>query len=337
MMTQRMIEILKAIIDEFINTAEPVASKTLVEEYHLPYSSATIRNDMAILEAEGYLEKPHTSAGRIPSNKGYKYYCENLLDKGLNDKVKYEVANIFSDSTMNVEDCVKQSCRMISDMTNLTSGVLGPNANLQTLEHIALFPLDDKTAVCVFVTNTGHTENKTFNFKDSVSADDIKTCTDILNDRLKGTQISDLKEKLESIRPILVNNVKRHEMLFNAFIGAFTRFASEKLYFSGTSNLMYQPEFSDTEKLKELIKIFDDPNKIKEIVAEDNGENQVTAIMPKGTELIWKDDMAIVTTDVRLSKKEIGKLMVMGPRRMEYNRVLSLMSLISKALDDIYK
>ena len=91
------------------------------------------------------------------------------------------------------------------------------------------------------------------------------------------------------------------------------------------------------EKLKELIKIFDDPNKIKEIVAEDNGENQVTAIMPKGTELIWKDDMAIVTTDVRLSKKEIGKLMVMGPRRMEYNRVLSLMSLISKALDDIYK
>lgn len=126
-------------------------------------------------------------------------------------------------------------------------------------------------------------------------------------------------------------------MLFNAFIGAFTRFASEKLYFSGTSNLMYQPEFSDTEKLKELIKIFDDPNKIKEIVAEDNGENQVTAIMPKGTELIWKDDMAIVTTDVRLSKKETGKLMVMGPRRMEYNRVLSLMSLISKALDDIYK
>ena len=100
---------------------------------------------------------------------------------------------------------------------------------------------------------------------------------------------------------------------------------------------MYQPEFSDTEKLKELIKIFDDPNKIKEIVAEDNGENQVTAIMPKGTELIWKDDMAIVTTDVRLSKKETGKLMVMGPRRMEYNRVLSLMSLISKALDDIYK
>ncbi len=337
MMTQRMVEILKAIIDEFINTAEPVASKTLVEDYHLPYSSATIRNDMAILEAEGYLEKPHTSAGRIPSNKGYKYYCENLLDKGLDDKVKYAVSSIFSDSSMNVEDCVKQSCKMISDMTKLTSGVLGPNADKQTLEHIAVFPLDDKTAVCVFVTNTGHTENKTFNFKDSVSAEDIKTCTDILNDRLKGTQIIDLKDKLESIKPILVSNVKRHEMLFNAFIGAFTRFASEKLYFSGTSNLIYQPEYADNEKLKELLKIFDDPDKLKQIVTEEKNGNELTAITPKGTELLWKDDMAIVTADIKLSKSEFGKLMVVGPRRMEYNRVLSLMSLISKALEDIYK
>ena len=336
-MTQRMIEILKAIVDEFINTAEPVASKTLVEDYHLPYSSATIRNDMAILEAEGYLEKPHTSAGRIPSNKGYKYYCENLLDKNLDEKVKYAVADIFSDSSMNIEDCVKQSCTMISDMTNLTSGVLGPNANLQTLEHVALFPLDKKTAVCVFVTNTGHTESKTFNFKDDVSSEDIKTCMDILNDRLKGTQIADLREKLESIKPILVDNVKRYEMLFNAFIGAFTRFASEKLYFSGTSNLMYQPEYADGEGLKKLVKIFDNPDRIREIIADKNSGNQVVAVMPKGTELIWKDDIAIATTNIKLSRKEVGKLMVVGPRRMEYNRVLSLLSLVSKTLDDIYK
>lgn len=336
MMTQRMVEILKAIVDEFVDTAEPVASKTLVEKYHLPYSSATIRNDMAILEAEGYIEKPHTSAGRVPSNKGYKYYCENLLDKDMDEKVKYAVSNIFSDSSMNVEDCVKQSCKMISDMTNLTSGVLGPSSKSQTLEHISVFPLDSKTAVCVFITNTGHTENKTFNFVDDVSAEDIKTCTDILNDRLKGTQISELKEKLESIKPLIVSSVKRSEMLFNAFVGAFSRFASDKLYFSGTSNLMYQPEYSDIEKLKGLIRIFDDPEKLKKMVSSDN-ENDVTAIMPKGTELVWKDDMAIITTDIKLNKSDVAKLMVVGPRRMEYNRVLSLMSFISKTINDIYK
>lgn len=336
MMTQRMVEILKAIVDEFVDTAEPVASKTLVEKYHLPYSSATIRNDMAILEAEGYIEKPHTSAGRVPSNKGYKYYCENLLDKDMDEKVKYAVSNIFSDSSMNVEDCVKQSCKMISDMTNLTSGVLGPSSKSLTLEHISVFPLDSKTAVCVFITNTGHTENKTFNFVDDVSAEDIKTCTDILNDRLKGTQISELKEKLESIKPLIVSSVKRSEMLFNAFVGAFSRFASDKLYFSGTSNLMYQPEYSDIEKLKGLIRIFDDPEKLKKMVSSDN-ENDVTAIMPKGTELVWKDDMAIITTDIKLNKSDVAKLMVVGPRRMEYNRVLSLMSFISKTINDIYK
>lgn len=336
MLTQRMIEILKAIVDEFVDTAEPVASKTLVEKYKLPYSSATIRNEMAVLEKEGYIEKPHTSAGRIPSNKGYKFYCEHLLNKDMDEEVKYAVSNIFSDSSMNVEDCVKESCKMISDMTNLTSGVLGPNSKEQTLEHLSVFPLDNKTAVCVFVTNTGHTENKTFNFQDEVTAEDIKTCTDILNERLKGTKINELKEKLESIKPILVQSVKRHEMLFNAFIGAFSRFASEKLYFSGTSKLMYQPEYSDIEKLKGLIKIFDNPESIREVV-DNKDVTDIVAITPKGTDIMWKDDFAIITSEIKLNKADVGRLMVVGPRRMEYSRVISLVDFISKQIEELYK
>lgn len=336
MLTQRMVEILKAIVDEFVETAEPVASKTLVEKYRLPYSSATIRNEMAILEKEGYIEKPHTSAGRIPSNKGYKYYCENLLEKNIDEEVKYALTNIFSDSSMNVEDCVKESCKMISDMTNLTSGVLGPNSSSQTLEYLSVFPLDNKTAVCVFVTNTGHTENKTFNFQDEVTSEDIKTCADILNERLKGTPINELKNRLESIKPIIVQSVKRHEMLFNAFVGAFTRFASEKLYFSGTSKLMYQPEYSDVEKLKGLIKVFDNPETLRDVV--DNKDiNDVVAITKKGTELFWKDDMAIITSEIKLDRNDIGRLMVVGPRRMEYNRVISLLDFITKQIEELYK
>lgn len=337
MLTQRMIEILKAIVDEFVETAEPVASKTLVDKYRLPYSSATIRNDMAILETEGYIEKPHTSAGRIPSNKGYKFYCEHLLNKEMDNDIKYAVSNIFSDSGMNVEDCVKESCKMISEMTNLTSGMLGSKSSEQTLENITVIPLDSKTAVCIFVTNTGHTENKTFNFQDEVSAEDIKTCTDILNDRLKGTKIRDLKEKLESIKPILVHSVKRHEMLFNAFIGAFTKFASEKLYFSGTSKLMYQPEYSDVEKLKRLINIFDNPEVLQDVVHKNEDGSDITAITPKGTELIWKDDMAIVTSEIKLNRSDVARLMVVGPRRMEYNKVVSLLDFISAQIEELFK
>ncbi|MBQ2582852.1 MAG: heat-inducible transcription repressor HrcA, partial [Erysipelotrichaceae bacterium] len=274
-LTQRMVDILKAIVDEFVATAEPVGSKTLVDKYGLPYSSATIRNDMVALETMGYLEKPHTSAGRIPSNKGYQYYCEHLLKKDMDDEIKYALANIFDRRSANIEDAIRESCRIVSEMTNLASGMLGPDAKNQTLEHIKVFQIDPKTAVCVFITNSGYTENKTFNFQDEVTIEDIETCTDILNDRLKGTHIYELMDKLESLRPILTKSVQRFEMLYNAFAGAFVKFASETLYFDGTTNMMYQPEYADVEKLKELTKFFDDSKLFRSLVDRQTTGNDV--------------------------------------------------------------
>ena len=142
MLTSRNIEILKAIVEEFIDTAEPVGSKTLVDKYDLPYSSATIRNDMAILESLGYLEKPHTSAGRVPSNKGYQFYCEYLVDKEEDEEIKYALSNIFAKESMNIEDAIKESCNIISDMTNLTAAVLVPDASEHRLEHSKLIQID---------------------------------------------------------------------------------------------------------------------------------------------------------------------------------------------------
>jgi len=337
-LTQRMIEILKAIVDEFVATAEPVGSKTLVDKYDLPYSSATIRNDMATLESMGYLEKPHTSAGRIPSNKGYQYYCEHLLKKDMDEEVKYALSNIFDRRSANIEDAIKESCKIVSEMTNLASGMLGPDAKNQTLEFIKVFQIDPKTAVCVFITNTGHTENKTFNFQDEVTIDDIQTCTDILNDRLKGTRIHELPEKLESLKPILTKSVQRFEMLYNAFAGAFVKFASETLYFDGTSNMMYQPEYADVEKLKELTKFFDDSRLFRSLVDKQTGTTDVMAVTPKGTELVWKDDIAIVSSEIRISENpsDNARLMVVGPRRMEYSRVVNLLDFICKEIEDMF-
>lgn len=333
-----MVEILKAIVDEFVSTAEPVGSKTLVEKYGLPYSSATIRNDMATLEQLGYLEKPHTSAGRIPSNKGYQYYCEHLLKKDVDEEVKYALANIFDKRSANIEDAIKESCKIVSEMTNLASGMLGPDAKNQTLEHIKVFQIDPKTAVCVFITNTGHTENKTFNFQDEVTIEDIETCTDILNDRLKGTPIHDLVDKLDSLKPILTKSVQRFEMLYNAFAGAFVKFASETLYFDGKSNMMYQPEYADIEKLKEMTKFFDDSKLFRSLVDKQTSDGSVVAITPKGTELVWKDDVAIVSSEIKISDnpKDNARLMVVGPRRMEYNRVVNLLDFICKEIENMF-
>ena len=337
-LTQRMVDILKAIVDEFVATAEPVGSKTLVDKYDLPYSSATIRNDMATLESMGYLEKPHTSAGRIPSNKGYQYYCEHLLRKDMDEEVKYILANIFDRRSANIEDAIKESCKIVSEMTNLASGMLGPDAKNQSLEHIKVFQIDPKTAVCVFITDTGHTENKTFNFQDEVTIDDIETCTNILNDRLKGTLIPDLPEKLESLKPILTKSVQRFDMLYNAFAGAFVKFASETLYFEGSSNMMYQPEYADIEKLKELTKFFDDSKLFRSLVDRQSAGSEVVAVTPRGTELVWKDDIAIVSNEIRLSSnpEDNARLMVVGPRRMEYSRVVSLLDFICREIEDMF-
>ncbi len=336
MLTIRNVEILKAIVEEFIESAEPVGSKTLVQKYHLPYSSATIRNDMATLEMMGYLEKPHTSAGRVPSNKGYQFYCEHLIKKETDEDVKYAISNIFSKPTMNLDDAIKESCRVISDMTNLTSGVLGPDANGQLLEHIKLFPIDAKTAVCVFITNIGHTENKVFNFKDEVSLEDIKNCTEVLNDRLKGTPIVELQTKMASIKPILSQYVKRHEMLFNAFYGAFVKFASENLYFSGTSNMMYQPEFSDLDRLKELMRIMDDSKLFKQMLSNEN-QKKLVLKTHDGTDLVWLDDIAVVSSNIRIGENEKARLMVVGPNRMQYDRILGLLDYISQEIEKFYK
>lgn len=338
-MTQRMIDILKAIVDEFVATAEPVGSKTLVDKYRLPYSSATIRNDMATLEQMGFLEKPHTSAGRIPSNKGYQFYCEHLLEKNVDDEVKFAISNIFSNSQMNIEDALKESCKMISDMTQLTSGMLGPDASSQTLRHLDVYPLDEKNAVCIFVTNTGHTENKTFRFKDEVTAEDIKKCSEILNDRLVGTPVNELGDKLQGLKPIMAQQIKRHEMLFNAFLGAFTRFATEHLYSYGTSNMMYQPEYSDLQKLQELVKVIDNPEMMRQLSQHSPDGDDVLALTPAGTEMMWKDEMAIITSEVKMGRKpdDKARIMVVGPRRMEYNKVVSLMDFVSRQIEELYK
>ncbi|MBR2802292.1 MAG: heat-inducible transcription repressor HrcA [Erysipelotrichaceae bacterium] len=336
MLTARRVEILKAIVDEFIDTAQPVGSKTLVEKYGLPYSSATIRNEMAALEAEGYLEKPHTSAGRVPSNKGYRFYVENLTEKEVDEEVKYALSNIFDRQSMNVEEAIRESCKVISDMTSLTSGILGPDATKQSLEHIQLIPIDKRSAVCVLITNVAHTEHKVFNFAEEISVEDIKKCTDILNDRLKGTPLSDLSEKMESLKPLLVQHVRQYEMLFDAFVGAFVKFASDTLYFNGASNMIYQPEFSDIERLKSFMGKLNDSSLWRELT--DTGTRQLALKTSKGSEVAWVDDLAVVSNDIRVNGQEDKvRLMVVGPSRMKYDKVMSLLDFIGQQIEKIYE
>ena len=334
MLTKRQAIILKGIVEEFVRTAEPVGSKALMATYDLPYSSATIRNEMMALEEANLLEKTHTSSGRIPSTEGYRYYVENLMESSLDEKDKFELQNVFvSERIDSVEDAIQKSCEVLSHMTSLASVVLGPDAKMQKLQHIKMFPVDEQTAVAVFITDQGHTENKTFHFEDNVSVDDITNCCNVLNDRLVGTPLGEVVEKMNEIKPILANQVKRHEVLFNAFLQAFIKFASESTYYSGASNMLYQPEFSDIERLRNIMRMLEDSSVWRQI----STNSQATTLKTSNkSELMWIDDMAVVSTRFRMNEVDEGQLMVVGPSRMKYDKIMSVLDYVSQLLEEKY-
>lgn len=333
MLTERQIKIFKAIVDVFTKTAEPVGSKALMDVLDFSCSSATIRNEMAALEEIDLLEKTHTSSGRIPSSKGYRFYVEHLMEKQLDDSVKNSLQKVFSERHYSIEEIVKKSCDILSQMTSLTSVVLGPESRSQLLQHIQLIPLTQRSAVAIFVTDHGHTENKTFHFNTDVSIEDIKTCTDLLNDKLSGTPICDVVDRMREIEPLLASHVARHEVLFEAFVNAFMRFATENVYCSGQSNMLYQPEFADIEKLKELMKMLEDSSLFRQIA---NHEGNMAIEIGGEHELVQVDNVAVISSKFRIGDNEQGELMVVGPTRMQYNRVVALMEYMSKVIEDMY-
>lgn len=336
MLTNRQIVIFKTIVEEFTRTAEPVGSKTLMSLLDVPCSSATIRNEMAALESEGLLEKTHTSSGRIPSSAGYRYYVENLMEKELDEGVKNSLQKVFRERHYSLDEIVQKSCDILSKMTSLTSVVLGPDSKCQRLQHIQLIPISDRSAVAIFVTDHGHTENKTFQFEETVSLEDLKNCCAIMNDKLSGTPICNVVERMQEIQPLLAAHISRHEVLFQAFVNAFVKFASDHVYTSGQSNMLYQPEFADIEKLKQLMNMLENSSIWRQL-ANHEGDLMIRIGDEGANEILQLNDVAIVASKFKLNDDEEGQLMIVGPTRMQYNRVVALMEYMSKVIEDLYQ
>ena len=197
--------ILKYIVEYFIKNAQPVGSHTLIDEYHLPYSSATIRNEMFALEKMGLIEKTHSSSGRVPSSKGYKYYCEHLRNKNVDEQLKHSLQTVLDQKVQSIEEVIKESCKILSHMTSLVSVVMGSDEKGERLANVQLIPISENTITAVFVTDKGYVENKTFIIPSDIKTNEIVDCVKLLNDRLKGTPVSQLVEKMEALKLSLIH------------------------------------------------------------------------------------------------------------------------------------
>lgn len=324
--------ILKYIVELFIKKAEPVGSKALIEEYELPYSSATVRNEMLLLERMGYIEKTHTSSGRVPSSKGYKYYCENLRGNSIDEQLKYSLQQVLNEKTRSVEETIKESCEIISHMTSLVSVVLGPDESKEKLASVQMIKVSETTMTAIFVTDTGYVENKTFKIQNELAGDDIVKCVSLLNDRLKGTPISDLKEKMESLRPVLSEYIVDHDVVYQALLQTFLKFANDRMALYGREELFSHREFTnDMEKLQKVFQLIHNTSLIKDL----NGNSEDGLTVNIG-ELEDNPEVTILTTKIKTGKKTDSTIALIGPRRMDYDKAMGALEYLSDALNEYF-
>jgi len=329
-MNDRQKELLKAIVENYIKTAVPVGSKSLCKKFKC--SSATIRNEMAALESFGYIEKNHISSGRIPSEEGYKYYVENLMQpKELTGEDVLKLQTVFSNTQLEVSDAIEKCVDIISDITNYTSIILGTTSKDNTLQQVSVIPLQDNKIVALVCTDKGIVENKQYTLPESTLIDEVVKTSEIINKMLIGIPINEVSKRLEfEIKPIIAKKVKQYEQVYSIFYDAFNDFAKNttNVHMSGQVKLLHQPEYQDSDAIKRILGKFDDEKIVKKIEASDNGVNVYI-----GDENEFDKDVTVIKTKYHKNGEE-GTIAVIGPKRMEYDRVISLLKYISDNLTD---
>lgn len=327
MISKRQEELLKLIVEDYIKNARPVGSKALCN--NMKCSSATIRSEMNYLEEIGLLEKTHISSGRIPSEKGYRYYVDNLMKpKELSGEDVLKLQTIVDNKSLIVSDVILKSMEIISELTHYTTIVLGKQSKENLVQKIEVIPIDDNNLVAIVVTDKGHVEHKNIYIPGKVEITEIKQTVDLINKLIVGTSISSVSKILEyEVKPIIGNYVKQHEVLYNAFYNAFSDFASESVKVNGTKNILMQPEFNDADKIRDIISKFEDKEIVESIKEEDNGINIYI-----GSENDFDDDVTVIKTKYMINGEE-GTIALIGPKRMEYERVITLLNYIKDNID----
>lgn len=328
MLSKRQSDILKIIVEEYVKSIKPVGSKSICEI--LNCSSATVRSEMAELENNGFLEKTHTSSGRIPSEFGYRYYVDKLMEpKKMSGEDMLKLQTVFFNKELKLNDAITKSLEIISEITEYTSLVLG-NTSSYRLKKVEVIPISENEVVAMIITDKGHVSNKTIQIENLISVEEIKKMVDLINSLLIGTLLDQIGEKLEiEIKPIIKKYVKQHEMIYNVFFNAFNEFTEKNnnYYFAGKTNILKQPEFDNSEKLRRIVEKFEDKHIVESIEEVNNGINIYI-----GNESNIDEDVTVIKTKYSLGNEE-GTIAIIGPKRMEYDKVVGLLEYIKEKIE----
>ncbi len=341
MLTERQKLILAAVIMDYIRFAEPVGSRTISRRSDFQLSPATIRNEMYDLEELGYLQQPHTSAGRIPSDKGYRFYVDHLLkiDEWTVDKLP-DLSQFVTDSFLNIERVIQQTAQMLSQFSQYTTVILKNEASRQVLRHLQLLPLNDRKAVVIFVTSTGQVENKVVEIPEDISLDELVRMVNVMNEKLVGVPLFQFRAKLfTEISEVLNHNMNKYEKAMNFIESLISGEQDHGVIVGGATNMLRQPEFQDVGKVQAILEQLEHTTKLIRIIGHPSDGVQVR-IGSENNDQIF-NDCSIVTATYQYEGQDIGTIGVLGPTRMDYAKVMRLLQhlsgQLSETLDRLYK
>ncbi|MFY0545115.1 heat-inducible transcriptional repressor HrcA [Brevibacillus sp. H7] len=332
MLSDRQRLILNAIVDNYIHSAEPVGSRTISKREDIGLSSATIRNEMSDLEELGYLEQPHTSAGRVPSTKGYRFYVDNLIQpQKLSDQELSKLKQLFAERIHHFEQVIEYTAQILSHVTNYTSIVLGPEIFEHRLKHIQIVPLNETQAVAIVVTHTGRVENKLIDLPFGVHPGEIEKLVNILNSKLTEVPLWQLRQRLyQEIAGEMRRHVEQYEDMLHALEQSFAKEESDRVLLRGVTKIMNQPEFRDVEKVKDILELLEQNDQLIRLVGSPTDGLQIRIGQENDVDAM--KECSIITTSYYLEGKPVGMVGILGPTRMEYGKVISVLNYLAEGL-----
>ncbi len=323
MLKERQELILKLITEIFVKTGKPASSQLIVNLKDINCSSATVRQEMTVLEQLGFLEQPHTSGGRKPTTQGIQYYVDKLMNDttvSLDDKLN----DLFEERNQNIEYVLDKASKIIADITNLATVVISPDDKNEVLQKIQFNQLSDSSAVAIIITSKGKVYNKVFAINEAQSASDLEKLFLILNERLINTPINEIEDRLKAIGVVIAKQIQGLESVFQNFVYEMISLTKKSEFNHGTSNIV-QYEDVDKETMAKLIKIINNHSTFDQFIKEQDKEI-----------LIGEHGTSVIKHQYKIKGSQ-GSFALIGPTRMEYEKINALISKVVEKIEDIYK
>lgn len=333
LLQERKAKVLYAVIHEYIKTGKPVGSSVLNKEYNFDLSPASLRNIMAELEKDGFLTHPHTSAGRIPTDEGYKTYVNSLIELQRvaveeEEKIKQE----YEKKTKEIESLLAQTSKILSGLSNYTGFITSPKAKVNEIRNIELMPVSKSQVMVVLLTKTGIVKHKMIEL--AADSDELYELKKFLNSKLRNLSLE------EASKRILVEVEKYQDNKKNLFqlaekISDVIDSIQDDVYVDGTSNVLAVPDFNDFESARNLVKLNEDRERLKKIIGEDFKDSGIKVQIGGQGKIADLKDLSVITTSYSYGDKIIGVLGIIGPKRMEYEKIMTLVQSVSKVVNGL--